>query len=346
MANHVSPAFLPVAHTPQSHGSNVQLIGASVDTLRFGRKPGVTNSVTSPNALLPRCACGQPANHRGRPSSKERAAMGNALTPLNIGPSVTERPRQRHVSGGAIPTSPPRVISGQHTPLSDIQTISGVIGGSLLLSRSRSDPTPPSPQGRTPIAPQVTQAPLISKISPTRRASHNDHDLPPAGPIGSIPASLSKGGLIPPESRRRGRSTERHRSHCNTSATGLFNQPTEREAAPSRSRHRREEARKQTEEIAKVQAQVQAALVVEKDPSSPVNAASITPSWSRRTSQTDVRSGGEGVAPANLRNPANGQRSPRSPAEGVSPSPEIQDARKVAELKRANNQLGQLFGIA
>ncbi len=113
----------------------------------------MTNSITSPNALRPRCACGLPANHRSRPHSKERASdLDNGFARLNLGPAVTSQQQhyplfphpqatdKRIVSDSTIHGYNPngitidrRAASGYNSPLL------GQTGGSLL-SRSRSDP--------------------------------------------------------------------------------------------------------------------------------------------------------------------------------------------------------------
>ena len=314
----------PGTHTPASNGT-VYPIGASIDTLRFGRKPGLTNSVTSPNALLPRCACGKPANHRNRAMSKDRG-VESGLSNLVLGPSVTYEPPQRTariVSDPAASPGKPQLINnfihaatGPNTPSIDAR-------GASYLSRSRSDPIPSSPETQRNVI-----APSPNRVSASRRASNTAYAQkstfsPVMRPVVDLsnnvaPASLSA-------SPRRGRSRERanHPLEREISATG-FNHPPDREHPPSRSRHRREERRRSDESRERQRVPATALSPVVEPPQ-------IMPSWNRRSPDDGI---GEGVAPTRR----NGTGSPRSPVVDSDP--------RQAALRRASNQLGAVFGVA
>lgn len=134
-------------------GSTTPTTAASIDTLRFGRKSSVTNSVTSPLALAPRCGCGRQLGHRSRSRDPIKEATEH-ISCLNLGPSQTTNHNEELRS-----TSSMRMVSdpsnrAPRTPilpcptLPEERSISTVLGSSLL-SRSRSDPAhPPSPRAR------------------------------------------------------------------------------------------------------------------------------------------------------------------------------------------------------
>lgn len=240
-----SPAIVPQQTLP-NHGSIGYPIGTSMETLRFGRKPSMTNSVISPNALLPRCACGKPANHKGRSSSKERN-VDLDFHHLSLGPSAVHQAHgeRRHVSDGQA-TLDRNAISGHVTPT--------LMLSSSYLSRSRSDPAPSSPKHRAAPRPNNI-APMTSReqsvISPSRRASTNNAPM-----MGSSGLSLSRNNStrntqrtpaqsspVPPpvsENREsRGRSRERVVSALPPNEDNAnFNHPPDRSFAPSRSRSR------------------------------------------------------------------------------------------------------------
>ena len=81
------------AHTPGSHGGNLYPL-VSIDTLRFGRKPGVVDSVTIPNpqSASGPCVCGKSVEF---PDSSEKTESGLASLPLN--PSFVA-PHMQHSS--------------------------------------------------------------------------------------------------------------------------------------------------------------------------------------------------------------------------------------------------------
>jgi hypothetical protein len=268
----------PTSQTPGSHGSTIYPTGTSIDTLRFGRKPSVTNSVISPNGLVARCACGKPANHRSRASSKERIfdPLDSGFSRLNLGPSlVPHHPTplaaidKRIVSDSVlahpqgISIEARRAQSGHGTPAPLIGSGSG-----SLLARSRSDPIPPSPSHRhSVIAPMTTRE--LSVISPTRRASAADGRQSGAyaatgmvmSRTGSAthrpahvhrePAPATSTGTGLALDMGRGRSRERQLHPRVDTSVGLLNHPPEREAAPSRSCHRRDESERERERLAR-----------------------------------------------------------------------------------------------
>jgi hypothetical protein len=273
------------AQTPGSQGGSMFPIGNSIDTLRFGRKPGVVNSVTSPNALAARCSCGKPFGH---PGSKERIESG--LAGLSLGPSLVT-PHPQH---GRVPSNPiAKATSGQNTPhrnaalSADIEhhTVSSTLGASLL-SRSRSDPIPHSPkEHRMSLIAPMTR-PDGSIISPLK-------DTVPA------PSSGHARGREAHVTSGRGRSLERQPHHLELSQAGVLNQSREREQAPSRSRHRRDERPERRQNVEVVM------------PSRPVYANAADANWSRRLSTTTTEQVGEGIAPPTRRS---GDTSPRGRA--------------------------------
>ena len=278
----------PVAtQTPGSQGGSMFPIGNSIDTLRFGRKPGVVNSVTSPNALAARCSCGKPFGH---PGSKDRAESG--LAGLSLGPSLVA-PQPQH---GRVTSNPiSKASSGHNTPhrndalSADIEhhTISSTLGASLL-SRSRSDPIPHSPkEHRMSLIAPMTR-PDGSIISPLK-------DTVPA------PSSGNARGREAHVASGRGRSLERQPHHLQLSQAGVLNQSRERDQAPSRSRHRRDERPERRQNVEAVM------------PSRPVYANAADANWSRRLSTTTTEQVGEGIAPPTRRS---GDTSPRGRAGG------------------------------
>ena len=284
-----TPSTTPAAtQTPGSQGGSLYPIGNSIDTLRFGRRPGVVNSVTSPNALAARCSCGKPFGH---PGSKERIESG--LANLSLGPSlVAPHPQHGRVTSNPISKS----SSGNNTPhrnaalSADIEhhTISSTLGASLL-SRSRSDPIPHSPKEHrmSLIAPMTRpDGSIISPIKDTVPAPSSGH------------ARLGREANV---SSGRGRSLERQPQHLALTQAGVLNQSREREQAPSRSRHRRDER----PERRIGQAQEGAVL-----PTRPVYANAADANWSRRPSTT-AEPVGEGIAPPTRRS---GETSPRGRA--------------------------------
>lgn len=266
----VAPKPVPVLGSSSSHQFGSSLLqGGSIETLRFGRKSSVTNSITSPNALLPRCACGKPANHRSRPHSKDRSTgeMDNGFARLNLGPAVTSH-QHHHPHGSAFPHS--QVSDKRHVSDSTVHGIAierkagsgyaspqlGGHGGSLL-SRSRSDPMPPSPkQSRHGAIAPTTVGRQASIITPSRRASAaaEDRAQPTYSPMSRTSSAQQQshsGQLSPAASSvtemRRGRSRDRQRYPAEIVPSGLLNHPTEREHPPSRSRARRDEPRRSHE---------------------------------------------------------------------------------------------------
>ncbi|KAK4683672.1 hypothetical protein P7C73_g6562, partial [Tremellales sp. Uapishka_1] len=308
------PAPSTVIHgeTPASHGTIYQT-GASVDTLRFGRRPATTNSVTSPKALLPRCACGQPANHKGRRASQYLAEVDDGFSRLALGSSTLQ---DRTVSDPAVTTSSkakgqrststhaaPALRSMSINPTANDRTIADVMLGGLSLSRSRSDPSSPSNKSRAGFLPPPK---AVSPLKPSQELPV-DNDADPSV-------------LVSP---RRGRSRERQDhptddlamapTNRNHDSPHLFDRSRtrSREAGPSRSRHRRERSRERREAQA---------------------APEIMPSWSRR-----VPEGGNSVAPMMRRVGSGGgqERGRADDREG-----------RAQGLRRASNQLGQVFGVA
>lgn len=266
-------------------------IGNSIDTLRFGRRPGVVNSVTSPNALAARCSCGKAFGHAG---SKDR--MESGLANLSLGPSLVA-PHPQH---GRVTSNPiNKASSGHNTPArnaalsADIEhhTVSSTLGASLL-SRSRSDPIPHSPkEHRMSLIAPMTR-PNGSLISPIK-------DTVPAPSSGQGHARGREANIA----SGRGRSMERQPKHLELTQAGVLNQSREREQAPSRSRHRRDE--RPERRISQAQNQENGM------PSRPVFANAADANWSRRPSTTAVEQVGEGIAPPTRRS---GETSPRGRA--------------------------------
>jgi hypothetical protein len=289
-----TPSTTPVAaaQTPGSQSGSLYPIGNSIDTLRFGRRPGVVNSVTSPNALAARCSCGKPFGH---PGSKER--MESGLANLSLGPSLVA-PHPVHgtrVASNPVhkPSHSGHTTPNRNTVSADIEhhTVSSTLGASLL-SRSRSDPMSSSPKhhgGISLIAPMTR--PDGSAISPNK-------DTVPA-PSSGHRQGRPEHGQIP---SGRGRSLERHQPHhLELSQAGVLNQSREREQAPSRSRHRRDERpeRRSSKEPAGL-------------PTRPVYANAADAGWSRRPSTTEQVGGG--IAPPTRRPGQSGDTSPQGRA--------------------------------
>ena len=282
-------AQLPPAPSPQPGPTHA---GTSIETLRFGRKSGMINSVTSPNALLPRCACGKPFGH----PQDHTLEVENGFSKLALGPSLNDHKHltSRMVSDSALGApSPPafRAQSGHATP----QHMSGMSGS--LLSRSRSDPIPPVlKSGRGQVAPMTAQ-----KDSVIRRASHANPERPA---VFDTSATLSP---------RRGRSRERqHHEADEISSPSLLNHPPEREHPPSRSRPRHTERRRSDEDRERLrQAREREREAERRDRSglSPLDTSTpqILPSWSRRNVDP---SPGEGLVP---RRPGSGSPAKVSP---------------------------------
>jgi len=369
------PALLPLGTTmvpprrgtPASHGSTDHPTAASVDTLRFSRRPGMTNSITSPNALLPRCACGKPANHQGRSPGRERILREPTIAQFNISPAVAEPHAGpttgrsiRVVSDSLIPPSNERFYnalgkSGLDQPHATIRKQSDTVGGSHL-SRSRSDPIPPSPQGRPGgIAPMTAYG--ISNNAHNRRASAVDSFAKPVLsklPAGGAPTPMSKPGETPsgePQApsivsphRGRSRSRQGHAPLIESNAS-ILNQPGEREAAPSRSRHRRDERRRSEERRRNERDRARDAVAN----ASNVEPTAIAPSWIGDPSALDSaqQAPGGGVAPQTRRPGGGGQTSPKTVyRRGSETDVEGERGRKGADLNRATKQLGQVFGVA
>jgi hypothetical protein len=288
----------PSSQTPGSHSASLFPIGNSIDTLKFGRRPGAINSITSPNALAARCACGKVAGHaQRRASSKERVELG--LGGLSLGPSILHpTPHGARVASNPIAK---HSQTGHNTPnrnaamSADLEhhTISSTLNASLL-SRSRSDPIPPS-----------LQAYQSSLIAPMTR---------PDGTLAakdSVPAPSSGHGLGRPgrgervAMSSRGRSLERQPQKLELSQPGVLNQSREREQAPSRSRHRHDQRpdRHPAQEPSPL-------------PNRPVFANAADANWARRPSAERIS--GEGIVPATRRPGQTGDRSPRGrPGYGV-----------------------------
>lgn len=333
-----SPIFGAIG-TPGSQGSTIYPHGASIDTLRFGRRPGAVNSVTSPNALIPRCACGLPANHRTRATSKDRAeVVDSGFSRLSLGPSVMVREEPisrslRIVSDSAIP---PFTLSPKGTPQTITATLNhsgpfhteqcSPVAPNNVLSRSRSDPIPPSPKiGKRTIAP----VPVVSTIIPTRRQSSHE----PERRTNVLEISNM-------DSPRRGRSRERQEHHGDDGdcPPAILNHPPEREAAPSRSRTRRDSRRRSGERSRSRQRERIRDLDMSRDREHDGQRSRVShegpqilPSWSRPDPIAD-----RVVAPS-MKGQSNDDKKKYARDE---------DERKRQELRRATNQFGQVFGVA
>ncbi|WWC68641.1 uncharacterized protein I206_102572 [Kwoniella pini CBS 10737] len=365
-----SPLVAP-SQTPGSHGSTVYPAGASIDTLRFGRKPSAVNTVLSPNALIPRCACGKPANHRNRGSSKDRAELADSgFSRLSLGPSVISAPHAqeepnprsvRIVSESSLPGRPYQ--NGLGTPGRTalplgIPSSPQVTASTSFLSRSRSDPIPSSLMAQRKAIPAApAPAPLITNVI---TPSHRELSEMPLSPI--VPAlgrpSRSKIALdVDVNSPRRGRSRERQEHHVGQ-MTSNFGGPADREQAPSRSRTRRE-SRRRSDSRNKERSRGGSGRPSRERPieeiertgqRSPIqqqlNSPQILPSWSRRASEATAdrrRVLGE-AAPAMRRTASGGKKSPiceRGRERDKDP-----EERKKEELDRTSKQLSQVFGVA
>lgn len=269
--------------------------------------------------------------------SKDRG-IESGLANLVLGPSATStEPHRSHriVSESAAPQSiQAHAVSGYNTP--DPMAYADGRGAASLLSRSRSDPIPPSPNAtKTLVAPNRAPA--------SRRASNAQDRAFAISPADSriAPGRREHSAIAPPalaSSPRRGRSRDRNALGVDVDMTLVgFNHPPDRENAPSRSRHRREgrEERRRSDESRERERQRHFQPTLAADP------APIMPSWNRRT--TSVGRRGEGVAPTNMRRTGSGgnagQRSPRGDGD--------EDVeRRRDDLRRASNQLGAVFGIA
>ncbi|EJT52336.1 hypothetical protein A1Q2_05998 [Trichosporon asahii var. asahii CBS 8904] len=204
--------------------------GTSVETLRFGRKSSVTNSVTSPLALLPRCGCGRPIGHRAR--SRDRSDAAEAISCLSLGPNNDE-----------VRSSASRVCSdssrnqGTRTPnilcpaLPEERSITHVLGSSLL-SRSRSDPHPPSPRASMG---GIHPRPALELSGVAAPMNHS-----PLPPVTSAMPNMT----LPNTGREtRGRSRERV-ARPDRQPVSKLTHHEEREVAPSRlDRNSRERSR-------------------------------------------------------------------------------------------------------
>lgn len=172
------------SRVPSNGSANGQTNGAttptgSVDTLRFGRKSSVTNSVTSPLALAPRCGCGRPLGHRNRSLPGEELNFAC----LNLGPNGAPDADVNvlRLVSDPIHRTTPHTPNATCPPLPEDRSISHVLGSSLLLSRSRSDPHhPPSPRSRTARA-------------------HGNENAKASGSIHPRPARDASLGATPPE---------------------------------------------------------------------------------------------------------------------------------------------------
>ena len=361
------PALItrPNVKTMASLGTTLYPNANSVDTLRFGRKPGVTNSVTSPNALLPRCACGKPANHQGRPSDKDAAALDPDLTPLTLGPPKTDpdgglRGRSaRVVSDSVLPPFDEKLQmahSGHTTYLKPSRNAGNILGGSHL-SRSRSDPISPSLKVRPgSIVPLSIHE--KSTIAPDRRgsiieciderytqqgplkASVVTPLKPRTQPVTTAANMLSPPSIVPPD---RGRSKDRlvHAASCEGNSNGILHQPGEREKAPSRSRIRHDERPRSDEKCRN-----------DRDrgatgPSNQIERRPIKPSWAAHPSLAETLAVGKGMVPPSRRESRIDKEDKSEKNRGNMVGAEEGRGRKAADLKQeASKQLGQIFGVA
>nr|XP_031862943.1 uncharacterized protein CI109_001418 [Kwoniella shandongensis]KAA5530015.1 hypothetical protein CI109_001418 [Kwoniella shandongensis] len=346
------------SQTPGSHGNAIFHSAASIDTLRFGRKPSAVNSVTSPNALLPRCACGKPAGHQDRAASRERTDPLDsgfsrlALDPSYAAPQLTNR-SLRIVSDPAIPPyNPPGRVQSNHVTPEPSTSVS-------LLSRSRSDPVAQSPKGQRyiiPPAPVINTSPAPNVITPSRRATDEAAPISPVTPSVSRPTRRSPNALDVThfDSPRRGRSRERQEHHIGQiTPNAILNHPADREQAPSRSRTRRESRRRSDDrerergrEFDLARERENGNVAARRSPRSPLQAdvPQILPSWSRRTSMSDHRPASDGLAPV-MRRTTSGEKKAKSPLSADAGQEEEKE-RKKEELKRATEQLNQVFGVA
>lgn len=347
------------SNAPASNSSTAFPAGGSIDTLRYARKSGLINSVTSPNALLPRCACGRAAGHsHARATSKERGNASNALdsgfSHLALGPSVTSHEPQRIgriVSDSA--ASPTRTrgrdiaSTGHNTPQFPPSNLSG-----SLLSRSRSDPIPPSPKGQSAnvIAPIAHKPSRADRGVDARRASHAAFEN---GNFATLDAEASTSFSV--GSPRRGRSREKQAHQLDDTQPGLLNHPPDREHPPSRSRPRKTSRRRSDEERERERERERQREreVLNVEP------PQIMPSWSRRAStQDDIHhhqaSTGAGVVPLNRKFNGSGAVPGANGEARISPGStpanekdyDEADQRRKEEMKRASDELGAVYGLA
>ena len=362
------PALItrPNAKTMASLGTTLYPNANSVDTLRFGRKPGVINSVTSPNALLPRCACGKPSDHQGRPPNKDAAALDPDLTHLSLGPSKDvphgdlKGRSARVVSDSILPPFDERfqtTHSGSTTYLKPSRNAGNILGGSHL-SRSRSDPISPSSKIHPgSIVPLTTYE--KSTIASNRRGSTiecNDERYSPQIPMkATVVASfkaryppptalanlLGPPSTIPPD---RGRSRDRltHAATRSGNTSGILHQPGEREKAPSRSRISPDERRRSAEKCHTDRDRAREGV----GKSNQGERWPIKPSWSRPTSMSEALPAGKGMAPPSRRQGSEGREDKNEKIRGNVVGVEEGRGRTAADLKQASKQLGQIFGVA
>lgn len=161
-----------------------------------------------------------------------------------------------------------------------------------------------------------------------------------AAPSVSRPTRATASLAVSP---RRGRSLERQPHPVSNDHAGVLNQVGERELAPSRSRHRREQRDRERKEREGNTAQAEPIAPPKQAPISPSFAenpqSQIMPSWSRRSS-TSI----EKVSEVLRRN--RGSSGVNTPASGDRRSPREEDKEKAEELRKASKQLGQVFGVA
>ncbi|WVQ74586.1 hypothetical protein IAR50_004187 [Cryptococcus sp. DSM 104548] len=372
LASRTSPVFSAVG-TPGSVNSTVYANNASIETLRFGRRPAAVNSVTSPNALIPRCACGLPANHKGRSTSKDRADLfDSGFSRLSLNPPGTakEEPISRSlriVSDSAIPpfALSPKVMAQAITPNTHVTPLNisehpSPIAPTTHLSRSRSDPNPYSPQD----AARVPPAPVVSNIAPPHRQSANHTPTTCQGRencCSGLRQCTNALGVTNVASPSRGRSRERT-SHLEDEACcmvsqaqhGVLNHPPEREAAPSRSRNRRDSPRRSgtrsrsrvrersrprewTRELGMSRERPADGEISPKHQLSPRRSVpQILPSWSRPQGHEN------GVAPGMRRTGSGQERRREVEREGRGRG----RGRSQEEERRARSQFGHVFGVA
>lgn len=236
-ASRVPSATASGAATPGSHNTAYPT-GTSVDTLRFGRKSSVTNSVTSPLALAPRCGCGRPLGHRARSGDRRRDATEN-MGRLSLGPSLTTTDDMgttngRHHSDPVYRAPRTPLVNGCCPALPEERSINHVLGGASLLSRSRSDPASPlSPRNHRGIHPR-----------PAPRVDGKEADLtsPPLARVPLPPVTKQRSrtdtsSLPAPSDDRRGRSRERvnlRRGDATPDRPAKILYHEEREVAPTR----------------------------------------------------------------------------------------------------------------
>lgn len=217
-----SSSRTPVMMTVPLGGGQTAPAGTSVETLRFGRKSSVTNSVTSPLALLPRCGCGRPIGHRAR--SRDRSDAAEAISCLSLGPS---NPADEMRSSASRVCSDSSRNHGTRTPnilcpaLPEERSITHVLGSSLL-SRSRSDPHPPSPRASMG---GIHPRPALELSGVATALTHS-----PLPPVTSAMPNMT----LPSTREQRGRSRERIVRADRAPGHGKLMHHEEREVAPSR----------------------------------------------------------------------------------------------------------------